>query len=205
MNVANPFKAISPGVEGDVLIVLSRTTRPRTGREIARLSERSQKGVQTVLDGLVDHGLVERQEAGAAAIYTLNRDHLLAPLVERMAATRTELFERLREELGSWGAPAVHASLFGSAARGDGDVDSDIDLFLVRPSDLDPEDRIWRRQVDALSDSVRRWTGNHAGISEVSAAEIPRLAIERPPVIADLEHDAIELFGEELRKLLRGR
>jgi predicted transcriptional regulator len=204
MDISKPFAAISPGVDGDVLVTLAGSTQPRTGREIARLAERSKTGVQAVLDRLVEHGLVDRQEAGEAFLYTLNREHLLSPVVEQMAAARSELFQRLRETVGSWEKPPVHASLFGSAARGDGDVSSDIDLFVVRPADLDPEDAIWRRQIDDLAETVQGWTGNHPGISEVSVDEIPRLVRDQPPVINDLQEDVVELAGKELQKLLAG-
>jgi predicted nucleotidyltransferase len=34
----------------------------------------------------------------------------------------------------------MHASLFGSAARGDGVPESDIDLLIIRPERVDAED-----------------------------------------------------------------
>ena len=99
----------------------------------------------------------------------------------------------------------VHASLFGSAARGDGDVSSDIDLFVVRPSKIDADDPVWRRQIDQLAESVRSWTGNHAGISEISDDQLRTLADERPRVIEDLHEDAIDLAGKDLREVMELR
>lgn len=205
MNVSKPFTALSPAVDSDVLVVLAGSTRPRTGREVARLAGRSKTGVQRVLDRLVEHGLVDRQSAGDAFLYTLNHEHLLAPVVGGMADARTRLFKRLREAVANWETQPVHASLFGSAARGDGDAKSDIDLFVVRPSQIDAENPEWRRQLDELATSVRRWTGNHAAISEVSADDLPRLREERPPVVRDVDQDAVELAGRTVRELLRRR
>jgi predicted nucleotidyltransferase len=139
--------------------------------------------------------LVHRLEAGRSFLYTLNRNHLLAPVVEQMADAHAELVQRLRDELGSWRIPAVHASFFGSAARGDGDTGSDIDLFVVRPPSVDPDASPWREQLDSLADAVRGWTGNNAGIVEVSEDELSRLRIERPPVVDELHRDAIPLAG----------
>jgi predicted transcriptional regulator len=202
MDVSKPFMAISPSVDLDVLMVLEGSTKPRSGRELARRAGRSNTGVQHVLDRLVEHGLVSREEVGRTFLYELNRDHLLAPTVEQMAGTRTELIRRLRDVIGGWGVPPTHASLFGSAARGDGDTSSDIDLLVVRPADVDPDDPSWRDQFDALADLVRRWTGNAAGIAEVSEGELPRLRKDRPPVVEEVGEDAIDLAGEEARKLL---
>ena len=71
-----------------------------------------------------------------------------------------------RRDCGVELAP-VHASVFGSAARGDGDAASDIDVFVVRPATVAEDDATWRGQLDSLADDITRWTGNHAGISEV--------------------------------------
>jgi predicted transcriptional regulator len=202
MDVSKPFTAISPGVDADVLVVLARSTTPHSGRELARRAGRSNTGVQHVLDRLVEHGLVNRQVAGRTFLYQLNRDHLLAPTVEQMAGARLELVRRLRDAIGAWEVPPIHASLFGSAARGDGDTSSDIDLLIVRPVDVDPDDATWRSQVDGLADLVRRWTGNSAGIAEVAELELPRLRRDRPPVVEEVGDDAVDLAGETTRKLL---
>jgi predicted transcriptional regulator len=202
MDVSKPFAAISPGVDADVLVVLAGSTKPRSGRELARRAGRSNTGVQHVLDRLVEHGLVNREEVGRTFLYELNRDHLLAPTVEQMAGARAELVRRLRDAIDGWEVPPVHASLFGSAARGDGDASSDIDLLIVRPADVDPDDVRWRGQVDGLADLVRRWTGNNAGIAEVSEGELPRLRKDRPPVVEEVSEDAVDLAGEATRKLL---
>lgn len=202
MDVSRPFTALSTGVDADVLVVLAGSTEPHSGRELARRAGRSNTGVQHVLDRLVDHGIVTRQEAGRTFLYLLNRDHLLAPAVEQMAGVRVELIRRLREVIGGWDVPPVHASLFGSAARGDGGASSDIDLLVVRSADLDPDDPRWRDQVDGLSNLVRRWTGNHAGIVEIPEGELPRLRKGQPPVAKEIREDAVDLAGEPTRQLL---
>jgi len=203
MDVSKPFSAISSSVDTDVLVVLAGSTKPRSGRELARRAGRSNTGVQHVLDRIVEHGLVYREEVGRTFLYELNRDHLLAPVVEQMAGARIELIRRLREAIGAWRAQPIHASLFGSAARGDGDTSSDIDLLIVRPTGLAPDDVTWRGQLDALADSVRRWTGNNAGIAEVPDEEVSRLRSDRPPVVEEISKDAVDLAGEDTRKLLR--
>lgn len=212
MDVAHPHTAVSPTLDGEVLVTLARTTRPLTGREVARLVRRgSQQGVNLALRRLVQQGLVHAQEAGPALLYTLNRDHLAAPAVEVLAGMREELVRRLREAIGQWEVAPAHASLFGSAARGDGDPESDIDIFIVRPKEVDEDDPRWRAQIDRLVADVHRWTGNHAGVAEVSARELPRLRRERPPVVADLGADAITLTdaitlsGTPPSRLLRAR
>jgi predicted transcriptional regulator len=204
MNVAKPFEAVSSSVDADVLVALSGSTMPRSGREVARRAKRSTTGVQHALDRLVEHGLVDRMEAGRTYLYTLNRNHLLAPVVEQMAEARNELVQRLRDEIGAWRPLPAHASLFGSAARGDGNTDSDIDLFVVRPTKVDADDPAWSDQVNRLSRAVRGWTGNNAGVVELSEDELAQLRKDPPPVIDELRREAIDLAGEPTKGLLGG-
>jgi DNA-binding transcriptional ArsR family regulator len=204
MDVSRPFAAVSPGVEADVLVSLAGSTVQRTGRELARLSGRSVTGVQHALDRLVTEGLVRRAEAGPSFLYSLNRDHLLAPAVEVMAGVRWELVQRLRELIGGWSLRSFHVSLFGSAARGDGNAASDIDVLVVRPKATDVDDPRWRQQLDDLAERVWAWTGNHAGIVELSEADIPKLLEDRPPVVDEIADHGIDLAGVTVRELMSG-
>lgn len=203
MDLAQPYTAICPPLDGGALNVLAGTTRPMTGREIARLMGRtSHSRVLVTLNRLVEHGLVDREEAGRAFLFTLNREHLAAPAVDLLAHMRSELFDRLSRAVGSWEIAAVHVSLFGSFARGEGDTGSDIDLFVVRPRKVDREDPRWREQLDLLARQVQRWTGNRAGIVEVGEEDLPRLRKEEPPILAELRKDAIAVAGSEAAALL---
>jgi predicted nucleotidyltransferase len=203
MDMGNPTAAITPTLDGPVLSVLAGTTRPLTGRAIARLVPHgSQKGVQLVLNRLAEQGVISRQEAGQASLYELNRDHLAAPAAEALASLRAALLERLRNELATWRVRPHHASVFGSVARGDGDTASDVDLFIVRPKATVEENPIWRAQLDRLAREVRAWTGNEAAIIEISAGDVARLRADRPKVIDELDRDGIDISGRKLRTLL---
>lgn len=204
--MARPYAAVAPGIEGDVLAVLAGTTAPLTGRQITRLAARgTSPSVSAALDRLVDQGLVHRQAAGRAYLHTLNRDHVAAPVVAGLAGLRGELLRRLRDTLAQWELPPVHASMFGSAARGDGDASSDIDLLVIRPQGVDADEASWRDQVDALGESVLAWTGNHAGISELAEGELVELRRKPPPILKDLRTDGIDLAGVPARSLLKER
>lgn len=203
MDVSRPYSAIGPFLDVDVLVTLEGTTRPLTGREVAELAARgSQKGVLRTLERLVQQGLVHRQEAGRALLYTLNRDHLAAPAVEWLAGMRRELLQRLREALTAWTLPPAHASLFGSLVRGEGDTQSDIDLFLVRPEGVTEDAAGWRGQVEGLADDVLRWTGNRLGVSELPAEDLDGLVRRDPPIVAALRRESVTLAGPEITEIL---
>lgn len=182
---------------------------PRSaGRSTVKCSSLSQEpresspGVNRTLRRLVEHGIVESEEAGAAILYRLNRKHLAAPAVAILAGLRGELIRRIERALRSWKIQAFHASLFGSAARADGNTASDVDLFLVRAARVDADNPTWRAQVDRLVIDVQRWTGNRVGLSEVSKAEGDRLRRMKPAVVKSLRADAISLFGPPITTVL---
>lgn len=205
MDLSAPFQAMFPTVDSSVLAVLAGSRKPRTGRAVAEQANRSQRATKLVLDRLVDHGLVLREEVGRSHVYTLNPEHLAAAPILQLANLRFALFERLRKTVALWHPQPLHASVFGSAARGDGGLDSDVDIFLVRPADVGEEDdEQWRRQVESLADAVFRWTGNHAGIAEVSAQDLERFRHDQPAIVGSLRADAVGIFGVPVQSLLRG-
>jgi hypothetical protein len=191
------------GLEGEVLSVLAKTSKPLTGREVARLARRgSDRGIRLALNRLAEQGVVHTLAAPPAVLYSLNRDHVAAPVALALAGLRGTLLTRLRDSIAAWEVAASHASLFGSAARGDGDSSSDVDLFVVRPANVPAEDPAWRRQLDALSGDVTRWTGNHAAISELGEDELAALAAAQPPIVWELQRDALTLVGADVERLL---
>jgi predicted nucleotidyltransferase len=201
MNVGRPHSAIIPSLDGDVLIALGSTLEPLTGRQVARRANRgSQSAVAVVLDRLVVHGIVLRQQVGRAYLHTLNRDHIAAPIVRQLADLQSELVRRIRSLLAEWAIQPLHASFFGSAARADGHVDSDIDLLLVSPEGSGDDDEAWCEQVHQLSESVLAWTGNHAGIIELSAESLALYRRDPPPIVTALHRDAHELAGISLHE-----
>jgi DNA-binding transcriptional ArsR family regulator len=206
MDLSRPWAVIRSSIDMEVLRVLDATTRPLTGREVARLVRAgSQPSVNASLRRLSDEGLVHAAEAGNAYLYTLNREHLAAPAVELLANVRSELNRRLHDEIARWRIAPVHVSIFGSAARCDGDSASDIDLFVVRPREVAEDDSRWRDQLDRLSGHMLAWTGNRVGLSEISEQDVRRLRRERPPVVGELSRDAITVAGPEPSELFGGR
>jgi predicted nucleotidyltransferase len=203
MDVAKPYSALVPTLDGTVLTVLAGTRRPLTGREVARLAgRRGHSGVLIVLNRLTEHGLVDRVEAGRALLYTLNREHLVAPAVELLAGIRAELRRRIVQTLEEWETAPLHVSMFGSAARGDGDTGSDIDLFTVRPESVSADAEQWRTQLDDLATDIRRLTGNHASIADVGKDELRELQRAKRPILGELRKDAVTLFGPTVDDLL---
>ena len=102
MDVSRPYAAITgPSLEVESLAVLAGTTKPLTGRQVARMVRHgSDRGVRLALNRLAEQGLVDTLEAPPAVLYALNREHIAAPvavaLVGLSGALRSAFARRWR-------------------------------------------------------------------------------------------------------------
>jgi predicted nucleotidyltransferase len=204
MQFSESASSVVPGLHGRVLGVLARTDRPLTGRAVAALlhSPASPSGVQKVLDDLVGNGVVIAEPAGRARLYTLNRDHVAYNAIDQLARLRDLLLDRIKEEAEAWELPAQAIWLFGSTARGQGDADSDLDLLIVRPDDVDDSDPRWLDQLETLSAHASLWSGNSCEVVEYSAAEIRDLVKHGERLVTELRQDAVPIAGSSPRQTL---
>lgn len=204
MDLSRPYSAISPTIEGDVLAVLAGLDSPISGRAVAAKVKRgTQPAVNAALERLAAQGVVLRVAAPPAFLYSLNRDHVGAEAVLELWRMRSKLLYRIGNQIAGWSTPVVHASVFGSAARGDGDAASDIDVLLIHSEQLDPEDQVWRSQCDVLAADILKWTGNPASLVELPRPrEAAWPAFLRSALGKEIERDSIAVAGlrfDELR------
>jgi predicted nucleotidyltransferase len=195
MDFRRPLRVVTPTLDGDVLTVLSRSEGALTSGDVHRiLGHGSDEGVRKALARLTREGIVRRERAGRAFLYSMNREHLAAPWIEGLAAVPGELVEKLRQMIESWQVPTTFAVLFGSVGRGEAREESDLDLLLIRPEGYAADDARWREQVLELEHSASAWTGNDARVLEYGESELTNLA-GREPVLEDAARDGIELAG----------
>lgn len=137
---------------------------PVSQREAARRTGIQVRSAQRALDGLVALGIVTRLSGGREHLVHLNAEHRLAPALTILFDAEADLFRALRETLGavaSRGRPLPLALLlFGSAARGDDRLDSDLDVLGVA-----------RTQAEA-GDLLERLAAAAAGIRTAFGAEL---------------------------------
>ena len=199
MDLTSPAQAVVPRVNADVLLVLARTTLPLTGNQVHRLAgSASRRGVQLVLQHLERHGLIDVMEAGSSNLYSLNREHVATPAVLALVDLRGQLFKRISDEMSKWLIQPVAAAVFGSAARGDGGLKSDVDLFVIRPTKVLDDDPQWENQIAELNTLVRRWSGNVASVIQATPAQVSEMLIRNEPIVESLRFDAVSLFGPNI-------
>jgi hypothetical protein len=101
----------------------------------------------------------------------------------------------MRAEVASWRTAPVTAQCFGSLARGEGDEDTDVDLSLVRPSDVAEFDDTWDRQQQALRDLVQRMTGTDRQLLDIDLSRLLRHVDLDDPLVSNWLHDGVLLSG----------
>lgn len=229
VDLTDPTRAVTATLDGPVLVVLAQAGKPLTVGEVAALTPRgSEIGVRRSLARLVEQGIVRATEMGRNRVHELNREHVAAPAAEALAGLRLALWKRFRTTLAGWRPRPIYGCVFGSAARGDGDAQSDIDVLLVRApvaGETDPRRKSpgladvvagytpeffaaplterqadkWNRQVGQLHDQVRMWTGNPLQVVEMSAYQWSDHRRRQTILFDEISRDAIPLTDETPR------
>lgn len=204
MDLAEPGRGLAAGLTMPILRALAGRSSPATAAQLSRLAEAgTEAGVRRALERLAAHGVCTSEDVGGRTVYTLNRDHLLYVAVSALLDADRELPRRLRNALAEWDPVPVSAVLFGSAARRDGDVDSDVDLLLVRPSlGTDATKREWSRQVHEMRTAVQRWTGNRLQVLDWTSVEVRRHQRAGEPLVRSLLEEGVTVAGAGLASLL---
>ena len=230
MDLSDPTRAVTSTLDGTVLAVLAVAGKPLTVGQVADQAVRgSEIGIRRSLARLVEQGIVRATLMGRNLVHELNREHVAAGVADMLANLRPELWRRFREELANLRPRPLYACVFGSAARGDGDEASDIDLLLVHPpfpgerrpprlsasvlSQLadalgaprgspEPVGK-WQSQIDRLRDLVPRWTGNPLQVVDLSFHEWRYPAEAHQLLLAEIQRDGVELIRSNLMTSFR--
>lgn len=149
--------------------------------------------------------MVGRAGTGRSVLYRLRPDHPLAAALSALFEAEERRFEAIldsaRQAVESAGPGLVALWLFGSVARGDDRISSDLDLALVaRPEAL-------HRLVDALRDGLvapAERMGFSPSVVGLGIDDVVRLAAERDPWWTGVTRDAVPLIGGRPEDLAAG-
>jgi predicted nucleotidyltransferase len=176
MDFSRPITSVIPGVQGKLLDAIACLGRSVTSGQAASIAKVSENQASKVLRELATLGILDRTDAGNAALYQLSPTNVAASVVRDLCELRYRLFEKIRE----LSAPMVHEepniwiAVFGSTARGDSTSASDIDLMVVRPDLINIADRreVWDRLVFEFSQSIASLAGNPVNPVEYWRSEV---------------------------------
>ena len=185
MLFSEPFGGVIPGARGAVLAALLRTDTPLTGRHVHALvsDNYSLWTVQEGLKALTQLGLVNTHTIGRAGVHTVNEDHVSIAPLRVLLDPITSLTETVREAVGHDVKTVI---LFGSLARGEANIHSDVDLAVIAAG--------WDGRTD-LEDAVRTRLGNNCDVLVFTPDDFTRLAEVGEPVVREILTDGVALIG----------
>lgn len=168
---------------------------PLNASQIATRTRLTRPAVASVLADFADMGIVQSSSAGRANVHTLVRDNaLVTQLIEPLLAAEELLPETLLAKLrDTFSRDAQSVVLFGSYARGDQNIDSDVDLALVA---RDPSAK--ELLEDAAADrgtEFRRQFGATLSPLIYDASEAAALHSRAPGLFKSIRDDGIVLSG----------
>ena len=94
--------------------------------------------------------------------------------------------------------------VFGSFARREADRTSDIDVVIVRPDEVNPDDDAWTEGIDRWRRDARAVTGNDVEVIEIGLTTAVEKLSDGGQVWEEIARDGVAIFGaspDELRDM----
>ena len=179
-----------------VLRVLDGVSVPLTVRQIAQQADITYQAVSNVLKQLVEIGVVQVSRSGNACLYQLESDHifvqdLVRPLFRFEYELRDEMIRDIRKALSPLANSAV---MFGSFARGDQTINSDVDLVIVVLDD-GQKNAIEVGLNDYISHFNRRF-GHRLEVLVFDYGEVAALRDRSASLLAEISDDGLVIVGD---------
>ncbi len=118
-----------------ILRVLTAQGAPLSQRELARRASVTLRSAQAALAELHAVGVVEKLVGGRDHLTRLNVRHVLAPTLTALFGAEAELARKMRSAIAAIAIgdkdPPVGLYLFGSVARAEETIASDVDILLI--------------------------------------------------------------------------
>jgi len=205
VDFVHPVRAVIPGVQGRVLAVLAETTAELNLRTVAQLADVSTAQASRVMPVLVELGLVERREVPPSLLFRLNRENAAAQVVVSLASLHDTVLARIGEAAAQMPLPPVCVIVFGSFARRSADRDSDIDVVMVRPDEVDSDDEIWAAGVAQWRRDAKLISGNTVEVIEIGLASAIENLTSGGPLWTEIARDGLVVHGAPLPTFGGGR
>lgn len=187
-----------------ILRALVPLDRPVSGREAARLAGVSSIALRA-LEELAEAGILKQEQATGQYIFTFERQHHLAPVIEKLFEAERQftsaIFGRIREMMEGHGS-VESAAVFGSSARGEAGARSDLDLLVVVRGHDEREGV--RMALAELAPALRTDFGVRLSPVVLTLEQLRKQGEENEPFIGEVQRDARHVMGRTLEDLLRG-
>lgn len=206
MDWNHPERAFGSGLEPVILRALWRAGVPMTGSEVHRVAGTgSANGIRLGLSRLARQGVVVPATVGSSVTHELNRDHLAYAAIDAAfsALNPWDDFRSRARRVVMHHVPddplSVSVALFGSVARAESRLDSDIDLAVVV---RDADERA-QHLVDDLRRTLGAATGQEIQVYLATPARLRDAVRLEDPIVESFRSDARAVSGPDLRTYLQ--
>lgn len=187
-----------------LLRVLTARSAPISQRELARRAGVALRSAQAALADLDAMGIVKKYEGGRDHLTLLNETHILAQGLIALFREESELPRNVRRELVMLASgekkPPLGMYLFGSVARAEETVDSDLDVLLVA-RDAGHRDLLLERVLSGVA-ALRSGYGTVVRPLAYTFDEATLGLRRRAAPWPDIARDAVSIIGPALSELL---
>ncbi len=175
-----------------------------SGREIARIAGISPKACLQALTNLENLSIVFRQRGGRDHFFSLNREHLLVKegILTLLDIERDYLKLLSKKLIRNTSKHSESIILFGSVARKEESIESDIDICFVY-SGISHHEIIYKK-IEKLSSSIKRQYGATISPFFISLKGFKRKAKLNQPPVNEILKDGIVLYGKSIKVLTNG-
>ena len=187
-----------------VLRVLSKVKIGLSGREIAKQANMSAPSSLEALSTLENLNIVTRQRGGREHFFFLNREHyivkkVIIPALSSERKFAESIYADIDRGLGKYSSSLI---VFGSTARREEEIDSDLDLCIVF-KDAASKKKIEKLITD-LSYSLNKKYGVSLAPFHISELDFFRRAKNKKSPVADIIVEGLYISGKTIKELMGG-
>ena len=185
-----------------VLRALNKFAVGISGREVSREAGIAVKNCFAALDDLENIGIVTRVRGGRDHLFSLNRNHFLVkegvvPFFEIEGKFVEAIFKDIRRKLKN---KCYSVYVFGSVARKQEKVGSDLDLCIIY--NKDNQRKLIEEAVSELNAELHKKYFVNAAPFFITASEFIKRAKGNKPPVNEIINDGILILGNSIDKLI---
>ena len=188
-----------------ILRVLTARGAPLSQRELARRAGLTLRSAQAALADLYAVGIAQRYVGGRDHLTTLNAQHAVAPTLTALFNAEAELARNTRHAIATSAAgdkdPPLGLYLFGSVARAEETLVSDLDILLIA-RDAHHRERLLDRTLGDVGAIKTRYGVTVAPVA-YTIREAKRGWGAGTAPWPELARDVVVVMGPPLGELLR--
>lgn len=206
MDWNHPEHIFGSSLEPVVLRVLWRAGAPMTGAEVHQVADKgSPSGIRLALSRLSLQGIVVSARVGTATTHTLNREHFGFTAIDAAFSALdpwTQFRSRVTKVVAEHGPDdplSVTVAVFGSVARGEARLDSDVDLAVV----VNELDDVAENLADELRSELSAATGQAVQVYLTTPPRLNDAVRLADPIVDSFRSDARAVSGPDIRTYLQ--